>query len=155
MRVSDRLTGLVLLLFGVAIVAHARTFPTAAGEAVGAALFPTLMGAGLAACGVVFLWSGRKQSVPWIELEDWTRERRLAVNAMLVTGALVFYALAADAAGFFVTGFLFLAVLFFAFGVTPRWITPIAVAVTLGLHVAFYSLLRVPLPWGWLEPFGW
>jgi hypothetical protein len=29
------------------------------------------------------------------------------------------------------------------------------VAVTLGLHLAFYSLLRVPLPWGWLEGIAW
>jgi putative tricarboxylic transport membrane protein len=36
-----------------------------------------------------------------------------------------------------------------------RWIVPLAVVVTLAIHYAFYKLLRVPLPWGWLEPLGW
>jgi putative tricarboxylic transport membrane protein len=29
------------------------------------------------------------------------------------------------------------------------------VIVTLVIHYAFYSLLRVPLPWGVLERFAW
>ena len=72
-----------------------------------------------------------------------------------MVGALIFYALAVDTLGFFITAFLFLAVLFLAFGVSRRWIAPLAVAVTIGLHFAFYSLLRVPLPWGWLESLAW
>ncbi len=41
--------------------------------------------------------------------------------------------------------------LFLAFGVARRWILPLAASVTLVIHYAFYSLLRVPLPWGVLE----
>jgi len=42
-------------------------------------------------------------------------------------------------------------VLFVVYGVARKWILPIAVIVTLGIHYAFYKLLKVPLPWGLLQ----
>ncbi len=50
---------------------------------------------------------------------------------------------------------LFLAVLFVAFKVNRRRIVPLAVVVTFSIHYAFYTLLRVPLPWGLLEGIAW
>jgi len=41
------------------------------------------------------------------------------------------------------------------FGVRARWIVPLALASTLVIHTAFYKLLRVPLPWGLLQPMLW
>jgi putative tricarboxylic transport membrane protein len=32
---------------------------------------------------------------------------------------------------------------------------PIALVLTLLIHYAFYKLLRVPLPWGVLQPIAW
>ena len=32
---------------------------------------------------------------------------------------------------------------------------PVALVMTLLIHYAFYKLLRVPLPWGVLQPFAW
>jgi putative tricarboxylic transport membrane protein len=29
------------------------------------------------------------------------------------------------------------------------------VLLTLAIHFCFYRLLRVPLPWGWLQPIAW
>ena len=34
-------------------------------------------------------------------------------------------------------------------------LAPLAAGVTLALHFAFYTLLHVPLPWGWLEGIAW
>ena len=156
MRLSDTLSGFLLLLFGGAVVFYARTFPATAGQSIGPGLFPILIGAEMAACGIVLLWMGRKQrDVGWVELEDWVRQPRMLLNGALVIGALIFYALAVETLGFFLTAFIFLVVLFLAFGVSRRWVAPIAVAMTLGLHVAFYTLLRVPLPWGWLKGIAW
>jgi len=31
----------------------------------------------------------------------------------------------------------------------------LAVILSLVIHVLFYKLLRVPLPWGWLMPIAW
>ena len=156
MRLNDTLSGLLLVLLGAAVVACARTFPAAAGHGVGPGFFPILTGVGLALCGAVLMWSGRRQrDAAWLEVEDWMRRPRMVLNGALVIGGLIFYALAVDTVGFFITGFVFLAVLFLAFGVRRRWIAPIAAAVTFGLHVAFYTFLRVPLPWGWLEGIAW
>ena len=156
MRLNDRLAGPLLILLGAVVVLYARTFPVTAGRGGGPGFFPILIGVGIAVCGAVLLWSGWKQPDPvWVEFENGLRRPRLALNGILVIGALVFYALVVDTVGFFLSAFVFLAGLFLAFGVRPRWITPIAVGVTLGLHVAFYTLLRVPLPWGWLEGIAW
>ena len=156
MRLNDTLTGLLLLGFGSVVALYSRAFPATPGSSIGPGLFPIVIGLGIAACGAVLMWNARKQGkVRWLEFEDWMRQPRMALNAVLVISALIFYALAVDALGFFVTAFVFLVTLFLAFGTARRWIAPLAVVVTLGLHVAFYSLLRVPLPWGWFEGIAW
>jgi putative tricarboxylic transport membrane protein len=158
MRFHDILSGAFLLVFGAVIAFYARTFPATPGQNIGPGLFPMLIGAGLAVSGLLLVWTGWRERAPgarWAELEDWLRRPRMALNAALVVGALVFYALAVDTLGFFLTGFLLLGTLFMAFGVRRRWIAPIAAAATLGIHFAFYTLLRVPLPWGWFEGIAW
>jgi putative tricarboxylic transport membrane protein len=156
MGLNDAVSGLLLIIFGMVVVAWSRTFPPAIGQVIGPGFFPVLVGAGIAACGAVLLWSGRKvRGAILLELEDWVRQPRLMLNGGLVIGALIFYAMVVETVGFFITAFAILAILFLAFGVRRRWIAPLAAAVTLGLHVSFYSLLRVPLPWGWLEGMAW
>ena len=80
--------------------------------------------------------------------------RHIAALA-LVIGVNVFYILFVDVLGFIPTGVIYLAALFAVFGVRTRWILPLALLVTLAIHYSFYKLLRVPLPWGLLEGFGW
>ena len=156
MRLRDTLSGLLLFIFGVIVVLHARTFPTPSGQNIGPGFFPIVVGVGLALGGVALMWSGRKQSgVAWLEFEDWVKRPRTALNAVLVIGALIGYTLLVDIVGFFLTAFVFLVVLFLAFGVRKRWAAPIAVVATVGMHFAFYKLLSVPLPWGWLEGMAW
>ena len=156
MRLNDTLSGLLLVIFGIAVAIAAAAFPESGGQMIGPGMFPSIIGVGMTLSGGVLAWSGRKvRDARWLSFEEWVAEPRMALNAALVVGALIFYALAVDTMGFFVTAFVFLAVLFLAFGVSRRWIAPLAVAVTLGLHFAFYSLLRVPLPWGWLESLAW
>lgn len=108
------------------------------------------------ACGLGLIRLGcRQRGTAWLAPEDWLRQPRLVGRAALVIGGVGGYALVVDTAGFFLTALVFLGGLFAAFGVARRWIMPIAAGVTLALHVVFYSLLRVPLPWGWLEGIGW
>jgi putative tricarboxylic transport membrane protein len=156
MRLHDTPSGLLLLLFGASVAFYSHSFPITAEQRVGPGTFPTLIGIALSVCGAVLIASGRRQrGAAWVEGESWVREPRLALNAALVVTALIVYALAVETLGFFITAFMLLTALFLAFGVSRRWIVPVAVTVTFGLHVAFYSLLRVPLPWGWLEPIAW
>jgi putative tricarboxylic transport membrane protein len=79
----------------------------------------------------------------------------MVANFALVIADVVFYAVAVDWLGFFITASVFLSVLFLAFGVRRARIVPLAAIVTLGLHYSFYTLLRVPLPWGLLGGIAW
>jgi putative tricarboxylic transport membrane protein len=155
MRLHDTLTGLFLALIGAAVAWQASTFPPAPGHGPGAGAFPLMLGLGLAGCGVVLLVTGRREVGGWLEFEEGARRLATARNAVLVPLALLAYALCVETAGFFPTSFVLLAGLFLAFGVRRRWIVPLAAGVTLALHGAFYSVLRVPLPWGWLEGVAW
>ena len=67
----------------------------------------------------------------------------------------MFYIVAAGALGFIPTGVLILVALFLKFGVDARRALVTAVVATLVIHLLFYKLLRVPLPWGVLERFAW
>jgi len=67
----------------------------------------------------------------------------------------VFYIRFVDMLGFVLTGVIYLAALFAAFGVRPRWILPLALIMHPGYSLQLYKLLRVPLPWGLLERFAW
>ena len=60
-----------------------------------------------------------------------------------------------DRLGFIPTGVIYLAALFLVFRVPRTWIVPLAIVVTLGIHYAFYKLLKVPLPWGLLQGVAW
>ncbi len=154
MKVSDRLSGFLAAALGVAVVLQARTFPGMPGQPIGPALFPALIGTALFVLGVILMYSGRGQR-PVVEGGAWTRRPRTVVTFVLVIADLLFYALAVDRLGFLITAALFLTVLFLAFGVRRARILPLAVAVTFAIHFGFYSLLRVPLPWGVLEGIAW
>ena len=155
MKLSDTLSGLLTLIFGTAIVVVARTFPAIPGQAIGPSLFPTLIRVGLILCGLGLVLSGRRQGASWFRFDDWVHRPRMVLNFGLVFVDLVFYAFAVGRLGFFITAVIFLSVLMFAFGIRRMRIVPLALVVTMVIHYAFYSLLRVPLPWGVLEGIAW
>ena len=55
---------------------------------------------------------------------------------------------AANRLGFILSISLILVALFLKLGVKPRLALPIAVGTAFFIHVIFYKLLRVSLPWG-------
>lgn len=156
MKLGDAASGLLAAALGVAVVLHARTFPPMPGQPVGPSLFPILVGAGLIVAGAALTLVGlRRPAGPFVEIEPWARRPRMLANFALVIADLLFYALAVDRLGFLITAVLFLTVLFLAFGVGRARILPLAAAVTFVIHYGFYTLLRVPLPWGVLEEIAW
>jgi putative tricarboxylic transport membrane protein len=156
MKLGDAASGLLSAMLGVAVVLHARTFPPMPGQPVGPSLFPILIGAGLIVAGAgLILAALRRPLSEFVEFDSWARRPRMLANFALVIADLLFYALAVDRLGFLVTAVLFLSVLFLAFGVRRARILPLAAAVTLVIHYGFYTLLRVPLPWGMLEGIAW
>jgi putative tricarboxylic transport membrane protein len=156
MQLSDRLSGLLAAGLGLAVVLFARTFPPTPGQDVGPALFPTLVGGGLIGCGAwLILAEMRGDRVAWVALAPWASRPRMVANAAIAVAALVVYILAVEPVGFFLTSTVFLAALMAAFGARRGWILPVAVMVTFVIHYGFYTLLRVPLPWGVFEGIAW
>ena len=123
------------------------------GQKFGPAWFPGLIAVGLALCGALLIGSGMRQRAPWVAAPEWIHSRRARAGVAALVGGLVFYVLAADALGFHITGVLLLAVWIRLLGASWRVTLPVAIISTLVIHLSFYKLLRVPLPWGVLE--GW
>ena len=125
------------------------------GQKFGPALFPGIIAAGLALCGVLLVVRGARSGEALLRLAPWTRSPAMIGNFALVCGALVFYALASEALGFIVTGIALLLALFLKLHVPPLRAVTVALLATLVIHTLFYKGLRVPLPWGLLQGIAW
>ena len=156
MKFNDAVFGAILVVLGLAVVVHVQAFPRIPGQQVGPALFPGLVAAGLAACGIILIVYGlrHRSAQPWFVAEAWTRSTRPVVAFLAVAGAIVFYIALADVLGFLIVGPVILFVLFLLFGVRPPRAALVAVVATVVIWYAFYKLLRVPLPWGVLTRYA-
>jgi putative tricarboxylic transport membrane protein len=152
MKVHDALIGAVLVLFGAIVLWHVQGFPPIPGQKYGAALFPRLVAAGFVLCGLLLVLRGARAGGAWLELETWTRSPRAVVAFLSVPVGLGVYVLLADSLGFHLIGTLLVLCWTFAFGARPALAVGVAVLAPIVIHLAFYKLLRIPLPWGVLEP---
>jgi putative tricarboxylic transport membrane protein len=161
MKLNDAVWGALLMFFSAVVLIHIQGFPKIPGQKVGPALFPGVLAVGLAVCAVMLIAKGlaaRAQGgerARWIELDGWARQRRPVIAFFAVIGVNVFYILAVDRLGFILTAVVYLGTLFTVFGVRVKWVVPLALAVTLVIHYAFYKMLKVPLPWGVLQGIAW
>jgi putative tricarboxylic transport membrane protein len=154
-KLNDAVVGAALLLLAFAVGWHIRGFPEMPGQKFGPAVFPGIIAAGLAGCGVLLIVRGVRSGVPALQVAPWLRSPALIGNFALVCGVLVFYVLAAEALGFVITGTAVLLALFLKLGVPAVRAVVVAVIATLAIHALFYKGLRVPLPWGVLQPVAW
>ncbi len=155
MKFNDAVSGALLLALALAILFNVSAFPTIPGQNVGPSLFPSVLASLLAVCALPLILEGLSSAQPWCELGEWMRSAHHLRNFLLTLGCLLFYIVASDALGFIVCGTLILGVLFLAFSVRVQLVLPLALLVTLVIHAAFYKGLRVPLPWGILQPLQW
>ena len=155
MKISDTVIGVFLIALAIAILIHIQSYPLIPGQKYGPALFPGVIAVGLLGCGVLLVMRGMKARAPLLAFADWMRNPVTLTNFLAVCAALLFYVLAADALGFLPTSALFLLALFLKLKVRPVTATVVAIGATLVIHVLFYKLLRVPLPWGVLERLVW
>lgn len=155
MRIHDSLIGSVLLLLSLAVLWHIQGFPPAAGQQFGPALFPGLVAVGLGLASAALIWQGLRVKQPWLVLSEGLRSPRHLAAFAITLGSLVFYILLSEKIGFIVCSMVVLVALQWACGVRPPLALAVAVGATLVIHTCFYKLLKVPLPWGVLQPLAW
>ena len=157
MKFNDALIGVALIAFAGLILWQVRGFPPMPGQEFGPSLFPGAIATGLALSGLGLIASGarRWKAEGAVELSDWMRTPRLAVNFAVVVAAMLFYILLSDLLGFLIAAPIALSAILLT--LRTRWSVapPVAVAVCLLIHWIFYGGLKVPLPWGLLEPIAW
>ncbi len=155
MRLNDAVIGVFLIVFAAALGVWSQTFPAIPGQQYGAAVFPTMVAAGLAGCGVLLIGSGVRQGGAVVAWADWARERHGLRNVLVTVAAILFYIVAADTLGFMLTMAPILLILFRLLSVGWLLSLALAVLVTLAVQYIFGSMLYVPLPWGLLTPVRW
>ena len=124
------------------------------GQKFGPAWFPGLIAVGLILCGALLAAQGMRASAALVALPDWFRSSRAVAGVASVIAGLLFYVLAADWVGFYLTALLIQVVWMRILGASWRVTLPVAVVATVVIHLSFYKLLRIPLPWGIFERFA-
>lgn len=154
MRANDAINGLILIIFAVAMIALTASFPEFPGQHYGPSLFPRVLGALLIICGGLLMWRGlaaRRAGAPLVEMAAWTRQPWRLGSFFLMLVSLLIYILVAETVGFIPIAFLCMLALFLWFGVRPITAVIVSIVATLTIHWFFATLLRVPLPRGWLD----
>ena len=153
MQRTDRWVGLGLALLALTVLWTTRAFPNVPGQKLGAAFLPMLVGAGLLLCAVALIARSFRASAVPDEAPPASAKAEHYGSSAVIIGAVVAYIGLADRLGFLLVAPLCLVAVFLALRVRLVPAVVWAVAGTVLVHIAFYKLLRVPLPWGVLRPF--
>ena len=148
MKLNDTVWGALLLALSLAILWNIRTFPQIPGQSIGPAAFPGLLAVALAGCALALIVRGLRAGHARMVFGDWIRSRHHVGNFVLTVAVLLFYIVAADKLGFLVTAALILVAMFLKLGVRVKVAVPVAIGTVFFIHIIFYKLLRVTLPWG-------
>ena len=148
---SDRNVGIGIAVLALAVLWSARSFPNVPGQKLGAAFLPMLIGAGLLLCGVALVLRRPRPAADGAPAAPVADEH--FGSSALTIGAVIVYILGSDAIGFLLLAPLCLFATFLAQRVRIVPALWWSLGGTVMVHVAFYKLLRVPLPWGVLTPF--
>jgi putative tricarboxylic transport membrane protein len=145
-RSIDRWVGAALALLAAAVYWTARSFPNVPGQKLGASTLPVMVAAGLFACGLLLVVRSTRAARYRASAEPAAEERIGPAIGILASIAL--YVVASDTLGYLLVAPVSLLIAQRALRV--RWPTAIgwSIVATLAVHLAFYKLLKVPLPWG-------
>lgn len=153
MQRTDRWVGIGLALLALAVLWTARAFPNVPGQKLGAALLPMIVGSGLLLCAIGLVLRSLSAAAYAGEPPRAAQGSEHFGSALVIIGAVLAYLLLSERLGFLLIAPLCLLAVFRAlrvgWGPAVGW----ALGGTLLVHLAFYKLLRVPLPWGVITPF--
>lgn len=152
-RVSDLASGLAVAGLGVAIFLKAQTFPAVGGVAAAPSFYPGMIGAVLVALGLALAAGAiiRRSAFPLAGRIEWFRRPANLVAVLAVPAAIILYGVLGERIGFIAACLLVATGLLLAFRVRPATSAVLGLGVTLMLHLIFAKLLRVPLPYGFVE----
>jgi putative tricarboxylic transport membrane protein len=155
-KFNDALIGAALAALGAVVLWHIQSFPPMTGQKYGPAWFPGLIAGGLVICGGLLILGRLRAATPrpLAELPAWVRRPRARAAVASVIVGLLFYIFAVDALGFHITSALLLLVWARFLRASWRLALPIAIGATVVIHLSFYKLLKIPLPWGVFERFA-
>jgi putative tricarboxylic transport membrane protein len=106
-----------------------------------------IVGAGLLVCGVLLALRGRR-AAPAAE----ARPPGRVGPALAVLAAIALYLVASEPLGYPIVAPLTLLIALLGLGSRPLPAIAWSIGAAAAVHVAFYKLLKVPLPWGLLPP---
>jgi putative tricarboxylic transport membrane protein len=154
MKISDTISGIVLVLFALGIFYLTRSFPPMPGQRFGPSLLPNVLAMVLGVCGLILIVQAIRQRkvAPLFVLPAWTRVPKFAVNFSVVLFSMFFYIATSDVLGFLIAGFITVFALLLTWRrgslLSTALISVVSVVV---IQLFFGTLLRVGLPWGVLE----
>jgi len=140
---TDRLSGIVLVLFAIFVIGESRSLPLGTFRQPGPAYIPVLLALLLLLLAGLLVFTGGRSRV--LSVVSWTEWRHAAA---ILAGSL-FSVFAIERLGYRLTLLLVLA---FLLGVIEKrgWVVSLVFAFTFsfGSFFLFYTVLRVPLPEG-------
>jgi len=150
----DRWVGLGLAILALAVLWSGSAFPNVPGQKLGAAFLPMIVGVGLLLCGLALVVrSFRSTAYAEAEAQATPEVEEHFGSAVVIVGAVLAYIFLSERIGFLFIAPLCLVAVFLALRVRWKIALLCAIGGTVLVHVAFYKLLRVPLPWGPMTPF--
>ncbi|CAN5820273.1 tripartite tricarboxylate transporter TctB family protein [soil metagenome] len=159
MKFNDAVWGAALVVFAGLLFVHATGFPSIPGQSVGPGAMPKALAVGLAVCGAILFLRGLRARAAggarWVELPDWFASPPQLLGFGVLVAVNLLYVLGVERIGFVITGWIYLAALMLVLRVKPWLAIGVSLVMTLLIHYCFYKLLRVPLPWGVLQPIAW
>ena len=151
MQRVDRWVGVGLAALALAVLWSGSAFPNVPGQKLGTAFLPMIIGAGLLLCGLALVLRSLRRSAYAEDATTPAVEEHFG-SAAVIVGAVGAYIFLSERLGFLLIAPLCLLAVFLALRVRWKTATLCAIGGTLLVHLAFYKLLRVPLPWGPLTP---
>jgi putative tricarboxylic transport membrane protein len=172
MKVSDQITGLILVILGGSVYWGGSKLPPVPGQQVGPDVFPMVIGVALVICGLLIAFGvGRTfeedekivldESGNVVETQALLKpQSRLEIflgggwKVLVPPAALFFYYFASEKLGFWITASLMIFALAKSMGANLRATLALSLVAPAVVHLIFFKLLRVPLPLGFLK-FPW
>lgn len=152
MRLSDLVTGSAFALLGLFAVVYAQGLPSPGG-ALGAGLFPTIIGGVMALSGIALVVKSivASSAFPFIHVDPWMKDPRKITALVAIPVAIAAFGLFSASIGTIAVAAIILAIAALIWGERPVTALIVAVVVSAGIYAFFYFALRVPLPGAFIE----